>query len=186
MRTPQVNLRDLHVVVTGASRGVGAALAREFAAHSARVTLLARSQVAIDDLIDVMGRATIEAVLLMSAAQLAGPKQQGKKTDRDIAYHGSQAGRVALVVGHKGDDRLLVILRPEVRIDLGLVLAEQGRRQVSSAVRKHRRHQQQGQSCAHNNSAGHAVMFPSLDLQAAPLGAAMVGGKRAILKARTG
>jgi hypothetical protein len=40
--------------------------------------------------------ATIEAVLLMSAAQIAGPKQQRKKTDREIAYHGSQAGRVAL------------------------------------------------------------------------------------------
>src|SRR5258708_2763844 len=58
--------------------------------------LLADAESAIDDLIDVMGRATIEAVLLMSAAQVAGPKQQGKKADRDIAYHGSQAGRVAL------------------------------------------------------------------------------------------
>ena len=58
--------------------------------------LIENAQCAIDDLIDVMGRATIEAVLLMSAAQLAGPKQQGKKSDRDILYHGSQKGRVAL------------------------------------------------------------------------------------------
>jgi transposase-like protein len=58
--------------------------------------LIANAQVAIDDLIDVMGRATIEAVLLMSAAQLAGPKQQGKKSDRDVVYHGSQKGRVPL------------------------------------------------------------------------------------------
>src|SRR3954452_22904158 len=58
--------------------------------------LIENAQGAIDDLIDVMGRATIEAVLLMSAAGVAGPKQQGKKADRDIAYHGSQPGRVAL------------------------------------------------------------------------------------------
>jgi hypothetical protein len=51
--------------------------------------LIENAQVAIDDLIDVMGRATIEAVLLISAAQVAGPKQQGKKVGRDIAYHGS-------------------------------------------------------------------------------------------------
>lgn len=58
--------------------------------------LLSDAESAIDDLVDVMGRATIEAVLLMSAAQIAGLKQQGKKADRDIAYHGSQPGRVAL------------------------------------------------------------------------------------------
>ena len=58
--------------------------------------LIENAQCAIDDLIDVMGRATIEAVLLMSAAGVAGPKQQGKKSDRDVVYHGSQKGRVPL------------------------------------------------------------------------------------------
>ena len=58
--------------------------------------LIENAECAIDDLIDVMGRATIEAVLLMSAAQVAGPKQQGKKSDRDVVYHGSQKGRVPL------------------------------------------------------------------------------------------
>ena len=32
---------------------------------------------AIDEVIDVMGRATVEAVLQMSAEQVAGPKAQG-------------------------------------------------------------------------------------------------------------
>ena len=58
--------------------------------------LVEQAQCAIDDLVDVMGRATIEAVLAMSAAQLAGPKQQGQKADRDVVYHGTQKGRVAL------------------------------------------------------------------------------------------
>jgi len=71
--------------------------------------LIEHAQAAIDDLIDVMGRATIEAVLLMSAAQAVGPKQQGKKADRDVVYHGSQAGRVAL------KERQLRITKPRLR-----------------------------------------------------------------------
>src|SRR5262245_31612978 len=71
--------------------------------------LIENAQVAIDDLIAVMGRATIEAVLLMSAAQFAGPKRQGKKTDRDVAYHGSQPGRVAL------KERPLRVTKPRLR-----------------------------------------------------------------------
>jgi putative transposase len=71
--------------------------------------LIENAQVAIDDLIDVMGRATIEAVLLMSAAQLAGPKRQGKKSDRDVVYHGSQKGRVAL------SERELNVDKPRLR-----------------------------------------------------------------------
>ena len=71
--------------------------------------LIESAEVVIDDLIDVMGRATIEAVLLMSAAQVAGPKQQGKKAERDIAYHGSQAGMVAL------RERQLRVEKPRLR-----------------------------------------------------------------------
>jgi transposase-like protein len=71
--------------------------------------LIENAQGAIDDLIDVMGRATIEAVLLMSAAQVAGPKQQGKKADRDVVYHGSQHGRVAL------RERQLQVEKPRLR-----------------------------------------------------------------------
>src|SRR5262245_19174736 len=71
--------------------------------------LIEHAESAVDDLIDVMGRATIEVVLLMSAAAVAGPKQQGKKADRDIAYHGSQPGRVAL------KERQLRVTKPRLR-----------------------------------------------------------------------
>ena len=71
--------------------------------------LIEHAETAVDDLIDVMGRATIEAVLLMSAAGVAGPKQQGKQTDRDIAYHGSQSGRIAL------RERQLRVTKPRLR-----------------------------------------------------------------------
>ena len=38
--------------------------------------LLTNAECALDDLIHTMGRATIEAILMMSAAEVAGPKQQ--------------------------------------------------------------------------------------------------------------
>jgi transposase-like protein len=71
--------------------------------------LIEHAEAAVDDLIDVMGRATIEAVLLMSAEAVAGPKQQGKKAGREIAYHGSQPGRVAL------RERQLRVRKPRLR-----------------------------------------------------------------------
>ncbi len=71
--------------------------------------LVEQAQCAIDELVDVMGRATIEAILQMSAAQIAGPKQQGKRAERGIAYHGTQAGRVAL------KERQLRVEKPRLR-----------------------------------------------------------------------
>lgn len=88
---------------------LAALLARDGQLRLPMLDLIEHAQVAIDDLIDVMGRATIEAVLLMSAAQVAGPKRQGKKSDRDIAYHGSQAGKVAL------RERQLRVEKPRLR-----------------------------------------------------------------------
>ena len=55
--------------------------------------LIEQSRMAIDELIDVMGRASIEAVLQLSAVQVAGPPQQGKAREPDIVWHGTQPGR---------------------------------------------------------------------------------------------
>lgn len=71
--------------------------------------LLENAQCALDDVIDVMGRATIEAVLRMSAEAIAGPRQQGKKSDREIVYHGTQKGRVAL------KEREVIVDKPRLR-----------------------------------------------------------------------
>ena len=74
------------------------------------VQLVEDAEVAIDDLIDVMGRATIEAVMQMSAEQVAGPKQQGKAmAARDLYWYGSQKGRVAL------KERQLRVNKPRLR-----------------------------------------------------------------------
>ena len=74
------------------------------------VELLEKGERAIDEVIDVMGRATIEAVLRMSAEQVAGPKEQGRRdADRDLYWHGVQAGRVAL------KERQLRVDKPRLR-----------------------------------------------------------------------
>jgi putative transposase len=73
------------------------------------VELIEHSRMAIDELIDVMGRASIEAVLELSAAQVAGPPQQGKARAADLVWHGTQAGRVCL------KERKLKVNKPRLR-----------------------------------------------------------------------
>lgn len=73
------------------------------------VDLIAQSRLAIDDLVEAVGRATIETVLEMSAAQVAGPPQQGRKRDGDVVWHGKQAGSVHL------KERQLRVRKPRLR-----------------------------------------------------------------------
>ncbi len=58
--------------------------------------LIEHSRMAIDELIDVMGRASVEAVLELSAMQVAGPPQQGKARPTEVGWQGTQPGRVYL------------------------------------------------------------------------------------------
>jgi hypothetical protein len=46
------------------------------------VEMVEESMMAIDDLIETLGRATIEAVLLLSAGNVAGERRQGVKSAR--------------------------------------------------------------------------------------------------------
>ena len=59
------------------------------------VELIAQAQLAVDEFIDVLGRAALEAVLELSAAQVAGPPHQGRAGGA-VRRHGSQAGTVCL------------------------------------------------------------------------------------------
>ena len=70
--------------------------------------LICNTEQAIDDLIDVAGKAAIEAVLLLSAQQLAGPKQPGK-SHGEITWHGRQHGVVSL------SERKLRVDKPRLR-----------------------------------------------------------------------
>lgn len=71
--------------------------------------LIEQSRMAIDELIDVMGRASIEAVLGLSARQVAGEPQQGKARSSEVGWHGTQPGRVNL------KERKLRVQRPRLR-----------------------------------------------------------------------
>jgi transposase-like protein len=87
----------------------------EFLSHHGQlllpmVDLIEQCQCACDELIDVAGRAAIQAVLQLSATQVAGgPQQQGKRRRGDIVFHGQQAGMVML------SDRKLQVQRPRLR-----------------------------------------------------------------------
>ena len=63
---------------------------------------------AIDELADVLGRASIEAVLQLSAQGVAGKKQRGRAKE-SIRWHGRQAGSVRL------SDRKLRVRKPRLR-----------------------------------------------------------------------
>ena len=72
------------------------------------VDLIEQSQLAVDELIDVTGRATIEAVLQLSAEQVAGPRTPGQRRT-GLLWHGRQAGRVCL------KERKLGVTKPRLR-----------------------------------------------------------------------
>ena len=61
------------------------------------VDLIEQCQLACDQLIDMTGRAAIQAVLQLSAMEAAGgPQQQGKRRTGDVVFYGRQAGQVLL------------------------------------------------------------------------------------------
>jgi len=91
---------------------------RELAGYLARsgqfllpmVDLIEQCRLACDELIDVTGRAAIDAVLQLSASQAAGgPAQQGKRRPGDVVFYGRQPGQVML------SDRKLEVERPRLR-----------------------------------------------------------------------
>jgi putative transposase len=72
------------------------------------VELITQARLAVDEVIDSIGRQTIETILSLSAEQIAGPRTPGKRSG-DIRWHGSQKGRVSLA------DRQLAVKRPRLR-----------------------------------------------------------------------
>jgi len=75
------------------------ALAALFEAHPDALTpllnIVAEARVTLDAFVDVVGRSCLEAVLQLSAAEIAGPPHQGK-AGGDIHWHGTQTGVVTL------------------------------------------------------------------------------------------
>ncbi len=91
------------------SRALARFLSGEGQALLPMLGLIEQAEMAVDELIDVVGRATIEAVLTLSAQELAGPKHPGKKADGVIGWHGQQDGVVSLA------ERKLRVSKPRLR-----------------------------------------------------------------------
>jgi putative transposase len=72
------------------------------------VELITNARIAVDEVIGLIGRQTIEAILTLSATEVAGARTPGRPSG-DILWHGSQSGRVMLA------DRQLKVKRPRPR-----------------------------------------------------------------------
>lgn len=70
--------------------------------------LVLESKAALDELLDDAGRAMVEALLLMSATQVAGDRHQGKRGG-EIVRNGHESGTVPL------SDRKLRVRKPRLR-----------------------------------------------------------------------
>ena len=75
------------------------ALAETLGSHPAAVepllNLVLEAQTTLDEFVDLVGRSCLEAVLRLSAAELAGEPQPGK-AGGEVQWHGSQGGVVTL------------------------------------------------------------------------------------------
>lgn len=91
------------------AKELAAALARDGQVLLPLLELLTTGRAVVDEAIDVMGRATIQEILRLSAAEVAGAPHQGKRSPAGITRHGSQGGVVPL------SDRTLRVDRPRLR-----------------------------------------------------------------------
>ena len=111
-------MKNKYQVIGGQDRR---ALARWLAKHGQGllplVEMVESTELALEELIDVSGRATIEAVLELSAMQVAGEPHRSRHAG-EVLWHGSQMGRVRLA------ERKLRVRRTRLRRRGGGVGAE--------------------------------------------------------------
>lgn len=100
--------RPYHIVHKNDAQNWAHYLAKNGQALLPLVELVEQSRLAIDELIDVLGRAHVEAVLQLSAESVAGPRHPGKKGG-EIGWHGREEGTVCL------RERKLRVERPRLR-----------------------------------------------------------------------
>jgi transposase-like protein len=100
--------KPYHTIDKNDTRALACFLSRNGQALLPMVELIEQSKLAVDELIDVLGRASVEAVLRLSAEGVAGPPHPGKKGGV-VGWHGSERGTVSLA------ERKLRISRPRLR-----------------------------------------------------------------------
>jgi putative transposase len=100
--------KEYRIISKKDSRQMAEFLARNGQTILPMLDLLQSSQIAVDELIEQLGRATLEAVLLISADEIAGKSHQGKKGGQ-IIRHGKQQGVVSV------SNRKLRVEKPRLR-----------------------------------------------------------------------
>jgi putative transposase len=100
--------KTYHIAEKSDSEGLAEFLVKSGQNLLPMVELIEPSQKAVDDLIEVVGRATIEAVLKLSAQGVAGVPHPGKKGGA-VGWHGRERGTVCL------RERKLRVKRPRLR-----------------------------------------------------------------------
>lgn len=100
--------KPYHIVSKDNTQELAKFLVKNGQALLPMVELIEQSKMAVDELIDVLGRAQIEAVLRLSAEGIAGPPHPGKKGGA-IGWHGREQGTVCL------KERKLRVARPRLR-----------------------------------------------------------------------
>lgn len=110
MRKPYhtIDKKNITTIDKHDTRGLARFLSKNGQALLPMVELIEQSALAVDELMDVLGRASIEAVLRLSAAGVAGPPHPGKKAGT-VGWHGSERGTVNLC------ERRLRVCRPRLR-----------------------------------------------------------------------
>jgi hypothetical protein len=84
--------QSYQVVSNKDSRQLSEFLAKEGQFLLPMLDLITQAEMAVDELIDVAGRATIEAVLTLSAQEVAGERHPGRKGGGEVGWHGRQGG----------------------------------------------------------------------------------------------
>jgi len=100
--------KPYHVVEKKDTQGLANFLVKNGQALLPMLEFIEQSQVAVDEFIDVVGRATLEALLRLSAEGVAGPPHPGKKGGA-IGWHGGEQGTICL------KERKLRVKRPRLR-----------------------------------------------------------------------
>ncbi len=101
--------KDYQIINRNQTKELAKFLSKEGQPLLPMLDLIEQTQAAVDEVIDVVGRATIEAVMLLSAQQIAGPQHKGKDTG-SVRWYGRQKGVVSL------SERKLRVDRPRIRL----------------------------------------------------------------------
>ena len=103
-----MHTKDYQIISKNDSKKLSEFLAKEGQLLLPMVNLVTQAEMAVDEVIDVTGRAAIEAILTLSAQEVAGPKHPGKEIG-EIMWFGRQKTTIPL------SNRKLRIEKPRLR-----------------------------------------------------------------------